>query len=473
MSEYFAVLFSDLESHSIEWSRVPRERMVSTIAEYRYMAESLAGQYGCHYREWAGDGHMFLFYSADAAAQFGLRLIESWRIGGEELPALRDLPRMPLRLGCHFGECTRLEGEEAWIGRGNVVAKRVEGEAEPDTLFVTESVVDLLDLPLYEFEEVGSRTLKGDSLAQRRLYRLLGFDHEALAAKPANELTAEEWFLRGVGFVGTEHENTEEEARCYEDALRLRPDYPEAHNNLAILLRLRGDAREAAGHYQEALRLRPDYPEAHYNYAALLASRGAAAGAAEHFGAALGLRPDYVDAHHGFANLLRSRGDLHLAGDHYAETLRLRPDYPEAHNNYAIFLEDAGEHARAVEHYREALRLRPDYPEAHYNYALLLESQGDPAGAEEHYRQALLFRSDYPEAHNNLAILLQAEGGASEAEEHYREALRLQPDAPETHYNYALLLRARGEAELAEQHFRTARELAPETDRFESRFERS
>ena len=68
---------------------------------------------------------------------------------------------------------------------------------------------------------------------------------------------------------------------------------------------------------------------------------------------------------------------------------------------------------------------------------------------------------------------MQAEGGASEAEEHYREALRLQPDAPETHYNYALLLRARGEAELAEQHFRTARELAPETDRFESRFERS
>jgi Tfp pilus assembly protein PilF/class 3 adenylate cyclase len=428
MNEYFAVLFSDLESHSTEWSRVPRERMVSTIAEYRYMAESLAGQYGCHYREWAGDGHMFLFDSADAAAQFGLRLIESWRIGGEELPALRDLPRMPLRLGCHFGECTRLKVEEAWIGRGNAVAKRVEGEAEPDTLFVTESVLDLLDLPLYEFEEVGSRTLKGDSLAQRRLYRLVGFDHEALAPQAGERADGGGVVPAGVGFVGTEHENTEEEARCYEEALRLRPDYPEAHNNLAILR--------------------------------------------EHFGAALGLRPDYVDAHHGFANLLRSRGDLHLAGDHFVETLRLRLDYPEAHNNYAIFLEDAGDHPRAAEHYREALRLRPEYPEAHYNYALLLESQGDPAGAEEHYRQALLFRSDYPEAHNNLAILLQAQGEASEAEEHYREALRLQPDAPETHYNYALLLRARGEAELAEQHFRTARELAPESDRFETSFER-
>ena len=44
-----------------------------------------------------------------------------------------------------------------------------------------------------------------------------------------------------------------EEVECYRQALRLRPNYPEAHNNLAIL-------------YAEALRLWPQYPEGHYNY---------------------------------------------------------------------------------------------------------------------------------------------------------------------------------------------------------------
>ena len=63
MGRHLAVLFSDLERHSDAWHRVPRERMVAAIAEYRYVAESLAGQYGCLYREWAGDGHMFLFES--------------------------------------------------------------------------------------------------------------------------------------------------------------------------------------------------------------------------------------------------------------------------------------------------------------------------------------------------------------------------------------------------------------------------
>ena len=471
MSRYFAVVFSDLVRHTDEWGRLPRDKMVGLIAEYRYIAESLAGQYGCHYREWAGDGHMFLFESADAAAQFGLKLIESWRIGSETLPGLRDLPRLPLRLGCHFGECTPLDGE-GWVGRGNAIAKRVESEAESDMMLVSESVFDLLDLPLYEVEEAGERELKGDHLHARRLYRIAGFRQDALEAKPPTELGAEEWFLRGVSLVGTAREWSDEEAECYREALRLRPDYAEARNNLAVLLRARGEVAEAAKHYQEALRARPDYPEGHCNYAALLASRGSVAGAATHYEEALHLRPDYADAHHGYATLLKLRGDVAGADSHYRDALRLRPDYPEAHNNLAVLLEERGDPERAAEHYREALRLRPDYAEAHYNYALLLESRRDVAGAEAHYREALRLRPDYPEAHNNLAVLLHLRGQLEEAERHYLETLEARPEDPEAHYNYALLLRAQGDEPEAERHFRTARELAPDSERFRSTVDR-
>ena len=37
------------------------------------------------------------------------------------------------------------------------------------------------------------------------------------------------------------------------EALRLRPDYPEPHNNLAILLQGKGDLDGAEVHYQETL----------------------------------------------------------------------------------------------------------------------------------------------------------------------------------------------------------------------------
>lgn len=461
MGRYLAVVFSDLERHTEEWARLPRERMVEIVAEYRYVAERLAGHYGSLYREWAGDGHMFLFDNVDTAAQFGLRLVAGWRRSGQESPALEPFPHLPLRLGCHFGECTEISGGEGWIGRGNAIAKRVESEAEPDSFYVTESVLDLLDLPLYEFEPAGPRTLKGDFLPQRALYRLLSFDQSVLDARPPEELSAEDWFRKALSLIGTERENSDEEAECLRHAIRLRPDYPEAHNNLAILLRRCGNESAAARHYQEALRLRPDYPEAHSNYAALLTARGSA-GAEEHYREALRLRPDYADGHHGLASLLAAKGRLDEAAEHHEHALRLRPDYAEAHNNYAVLLDQLGRQDEAVAHYREALRLGPDSPESHYNYALLLEARGNTDAAEEHYRTAIRLWPEYGEAHNNLAVLLHLKGELDEAEPHYLAALEARPDDPEAHYNFGLLLRARGDEEGARRELATASELAPD-----------
>ena len=446
--------------------------MVAAIAEYRYLAELLAGQYGCLYREWAGDGHMFVFESPDAAVRFGLRLIESWKIGSAELPALSDIPTLPLRLGCHFGECTRLDGDEAWVGRANSVSKRVESEAEPNTLYVTENVLDLIDLPLYTFVEVGPRKLRGDFVSQRTLYRLVEFDEQASAAKPEYELDAAAWFLRGVAMVGTDREWSDEEADCYRRALALRADYPEAHVNLAVLLNARGDSAQAAQHYREALTLRPADADAHYNYAVLLERRGSVAGAAEHLTEALRLRPTLVDAHHAYANLLAGRGDVLQAREHYEQAVSLRPDDSAAHVDYAILLERTGELDEATRHYQESLRLKPE-PAAHYNYALLLEARGEASTAELHYREALQHWPDYGEAHNNLAILLQLRGELGEAEQHYLAALEARPDDPEAHYNYALLLRARGDEDAALRHVRTAYELAPDVPTFRSALERS
>jgi tetratricopeptide (TPR) repeat protein len=46
---------------------------------------------------------------------------------------------------------------------------------------------------------------------------------------------------------------------AYERALQLRPDYPEAHNNLGNVLRTQGRVAQAILCYERALQLRPDY----------------------------------------------------------------------------------------------------------------------------------------------------------------------------------------------------------------------
>ena len=461
MGTYFTLVFCQLEGHTPVWARTPRDQVVVVITEYKYLAESVARQYGSVHQNFTTDGHLFLFENADVAVQFSFKLIDTWMESDQSIPALRGFSHVPLRLGCHFGECTQLEGSEAWIGRGINLVKQVAEAADPDALYVTGNVLDVVDLPLYQFQEAETRTLEGDHLPQRILYRATAFHKAALDSKLNEQLTAEAWFLKAAALIGTRKENSEEEAQYYQRALHMRPEYPEAHNNLAVLLRARSEEAAATEHYREALRLRPEYPEAHYNYAVLLQFRGSMMGAADHYREALLSRPDYVDAHYGYATLLNSTSDLVGAEEHYTEALRLRPQYAEVHNNYAILLEDKGEPQRAQEHFRTALRIRLDYPEAHYNYAILLENEGDLSNAEAQYREALYLRQDYPEAHNNLAILLHTNGDLVGAIEHYQEALRLRADDPETHYNYALLLKANGDQLQAEEHLRIAYELAP------------
>jgi Flp pilus assembly protein TadD/class 3 adenylate cyclase len=464
MSSYFAVVFTDLVRHSLAWEKVPRNSMITIVAEYRYLAQSLASQYGRRHENFTGDGHLFLFESADVAVHFGLKLIAYWKQRRRSLVAVRKAPDLPVRVGCHFGECSQLTDADAWIGRAINMAKRVESVADPDSLFVTQTILELIDLPFYDTSEAGIHQLKGDFLRQRQLYRLLSIDHTALAERPAEEMTAEDWFLKGVGMADQACGSPKEEAECYRTAIRLRTNYPEAHNNLAILQKAAGKQEETHKHYQEALRLWPQYPEAHYNYAIFLETVNDWAGAIAHYGQAIQIRPDYTDARLRYAGLLAPTGNDVEAERHYQKVLKLRPGYAEAHNNYGVFLERRGERSEAERHYLQALEHHPDYAEAHYNYAMLLESE-DQSKAEKHYRAAIQILPDYAEAHNNLAALLHEKGDLVGAEKHYAAALRLRPGDAEINYNFALLAEAQGDKETAERYFQRFEELASKSSR--------
>jgi tetratricopeptide (TPR) repeat protein len=456
VNNYFATVFTDLVRHSLIWERVPRSAMTTIIAEYRYLAQSLAGQYGRRHENFTGDGHLFLFESADVAIHFGLKLIAYWKQRRRSLLAIHKAPDLPVRVGCHFGECTRLSDADAWIGRAINVAKRVEAVSEPDSLFVTQMILELIDLPFYDFSEAGLYELKGDMIPQRTLYRIISVNETAMAERQISEMTAEDWFLKGVGFSGNAYHAVQEEADCYRRALQLRDNYPEAHNNLAILLKATSDLNGAADHYQEALRLWPQYPECHYNYAILLEAMNDSTAAKTHYELAIKHRPDYADARLRYARFLASIGDTFEADRQYQEVLQIRPGYSEGHNNYAVFLEHGGDVPAAEQHYVKAIELRPTYAEAHYNYAMLLECKNTQA-AIDHYKAALKNLPGYLEAHNNLAALLQESGDLREAEAHYRAALRIRPADPTANYNLGLLLQAKGDEEAAEQHFAIAR----------------
>ena len=74
-------------------------------------------------------------------------------------------------------------------------------------------------------------------------------------------------------------------------ALRLKPTYAEANNNLGYALYSRGDLDGAISDYRTALHINPQYSTAHYNLGLALERQGDHKAALEEFRAASTLEP--------------------------------------------------------------------------------------------------------------------------------------------------------------------------------------
>ncbi len=125
-----------------------------------------------------------------------------------------------------------------------------------------------------------------------------------------------------------------------------------------------GKLQEAAERYQHALRLNPDYADAHYNLGIVLLRAGRFQDAIGHFEQALQIKPDYAKAHNNLGIALCQLDRIQDAIGHFEQALRIKPDFAEAHYNLGVALERAGKLKEAITHYEQAVRIDPDLPGA-------------------------------------------------------------------------------------------------------------
>jgi len=245
------------------------------------------------------------------------------------------------------------------------------------------------------------------------------------------EMAPQPLFYLNRGRVLADQGRIDEAIADYSQALRLDPDFDEAHYNLGYALAGQGRIDEAMAQYSEALRLKPDYAKAHINLGAALASQGRIDEAIAHYSQALRIQPDFPEAHNNLGVALGRQGKTDEAGAQFAEAVRIKPDFLEARLNLGRALMMQGRINEAIAQFSEALRLKPDFPEAHLDLGVALARQGRTDEAMAEYSEALRLRPDYAEAHNNLGRALMMQGRINGAIAQFSEALRIRPDLPE------------------------------------------
>jgi tetratricopeptide (TPR) repeat protein len=142
-------------------------------------------------------------------------------------------------------------------------------------------------------------------------------------------------------------------------AVALRPDFIEAHLELAQALAKQGKPAEAVRHCQAALQLDPQNAVAHFRLADAVAAQGDRAAAMQHLREAVRLQPAYWEARYLLGVELALQGKLPEAHEQFAHVVRLRPDFVLGRVNLGVSLAKQGRFEDALVQFDAALRLDP------------------------------------------------------------------------------------------------------------------
>ena len=176
-------------------------------------------------------------------------------------------------------------------------------------------------------------------------------------------------------------------------AIRLKPNYAEAYNNLGAVHTRAARPDLALAAYDAAIRIEPDYAEALSNRGKALADLGRLGEAVASCDAALRVKPDYAEALSNRGAALADLGRIDEAFASYDAALRIKPDYVDALYNRGSALKYLGRIDEAVASYDAALSIRPNFAEAHYNLSLIKTYAGDDpylAVMESRYRDCAI-----------------------------------------------------------------------------------
>jgi tetratricopeptide (TPR) repeat protein len=157
----------------------------------------------------------------------------------------------------------------------------------------------------------------------------------------------------------------------FKKAISLKPDYYEAHYNLAVVFQKNKQIDEAFNSYEHAIAINHAYPQAHNNIGMINLNKRELDAAVKSFEWAIAYNPNYVEAHNNLGAVFQELMLYEKAKEQYQKALSINPKFAQALNNLGATCEIFGLKEQALENYNKAIDQAPNYTEAHRNLSAL------------------------------------------------------------------------------------------------------
>jgi tetratricopeptide (TPR) repeat protein len=157
------------------------------------------------------------------------------------------------------------------------------------------------------------------------------------------------------------------------------PNSAHMHQAMAHELAKHGDTAKAIENYRAALKLDPNLPGLHFELADMLNISANAADKAEaetEYKKALEVNPFDEQAECRLADIAARKNDLKAASGWYTKALQLRPDDPDANIGFAKVLMSMGQPQRAQPLLEHAIALDPTSAVAHFRLSTIYRQNG-------------------------------------------------------------------------------------------------
>jgi predicted O-linked N-acetylglucosamine transferase (SPINDLY family) len=236
--------------------------------------------------------------------------------------------------------------------------------------------------------------------------------------------------LHMLGLIEAQRGNFSAGLARITDALRVRPNAPEALINLGRIQGELGDLAAAVVTYRKALIADPKSPLAHSNLSILLRRQRQRDEALTHCDEALRLLPNYADAWNNRGNVLFDLKRYDEALESYGRALALQPKLSEAHQGAGNVLTAKQRYGEALGAYDRALAADSGNAGAWLGRGNVLYRLVRPDEALTAFDKVIATKPEDADAWFGRALALARLSRDREAYEDYDKAFSIKPDLP-------------------------------------------